>query len=123
MNRRHFLAGLSAVCALAASGKQVDASALAQLTPIAKFSKVRHVSAYRIDSDDWVHRFDILVGPDEQFGVSIKSPNRMPEPSEIEPALQALADHIESITGGKYEFTTGPMLTVGDNLSMVEYRA
>jgi hypothetical protein len=130
VNRRDFLAGLSALCAVTASGLQLNAAAGMPITnALAKSAKVRHVSAYRVESHDWVHRFDILIGPDDritkqtqQFGVDIRSDNKIPTASEIEPALQLLANHVERVTGGKYEFTAGPMLSVSNNADMAEYR-
>lgn len=133
MNRRDFLAGLSMVCAATAAGLQLKTVASvsdSRLFAVAKSAKVRHVSAYDISMDEWIHRFDILIGPDDciteytqQFGVYIRARGRMPTPDEIEPALAVLANHVEKVTGGKYEFTPGRMLSVGDNTSMAEYRA
>lgn len=129
MNRRDFLAGLSSLCAVTASGLQLKSAAAADelLSLVAKSAKVRHVFAY--DMGRYMHRFDILIGPDgrftertQQFGVDIRSRGRVPTQAEIEPALKVLADHVEKVTGQTYEFTPGPMRSADYDTNMQEYR-
>lgn len=116
MDRRQFLVGLSAACAVAASGLELKmALAEGPMAEVHKISKVRHVMHRDIYSNRVAHRFDILIGPGQrvderttQYGVDIWSDSATPNRQEIQPALEALASEVERVTGGRFSFEPMP---------------
>jgi hypothetical protein len=119
MDRRQFLMGLSAACAVAASGLELKmALAEGPMAEVHKIAKVRHLMTHDI-YNRVIHRFDILIGPGDrvderttQYGVDVWSDSETLTRQEIEPALEVLADKVEQITGGRLTLEPLPVADI-----------